>query len=196
MTEQERLDQEWNDWREATPEYLETESNNAKLTEELRALATAGHPLNRATVEIAVKNLTARGELSMLAKGFVRKAAPTAEPEPVFESKRFDDLSSGTARHDGHISVLQLRKWQEEEEANRQAENLQRQLRDSQERDARNQPEQPEIQGELPLSLMDNSAEEIRVLSLPSVSPAKIRNYMQRKNEETMRRMQEAVRRR
>ena len=196
MTEQEarKLEQEWNEWREQTPEYLETEENNAKLTEELRTLASAGHPLGRATLELAVKNLASRGEISLLSKTFVKKAAPAAEP--VFESKRFaqDTLTSGAGSADGRISILKIREWEKERAEEKQFQELQAKVQAAKEKDARNAPEPEEISGELPLSLMDSPTEEARVLSLPSVTPAKIRRYIARKQEEQMRRAQEAAR--
>lgn len=198
MTEQEagKLHQEWNEWREQTPEYLETEANNAKLTEELRTLASAGHPLGRATLELAVKNLSSRGEISLLPKTFVKKAAPAAEP--VFEAKRFaqDTLTSGTSTADGHLSVLKVREWQREREEERKFDELQSKLRAAKEKDARNAPDPEEISGELPISLMDSPEEESRVLQLPQVTPQKIRRYLARKSEATLRRMQEKARQR
>ena len=190
------LDQQWNSWKEENPWYLSTADNDARLTAEMTAMVNAGHALDRNLLDKAARNLANRAEIAIVPTSFVKKPAPAAEP--VFESKRFgqDDFSSGTVRHDGHISVIQIKKWETERAEELQAEKLQRQLQESRERDARNAPEPSEPEGELPLSLMDNPAEESRVLSLPSVTPAKIRRYMSRKNEETMRRLQEGARRR
>ena len=190
------LDEVWNSWKEENPWYLSTDSNDKKLTAEMTAMVQAGHALDRDLLDKAARNLANRAEISIVPMSLTRKAEASA-PTPA-APKRFsqDDASSGTLRHDGHISVLQIRKWAEEEEQNKVADALSRQVRETAEREAHNQPEPEEISGELPLSLMDNPVEESRVLSLPSVTPQKIRRYMSRKNEETMRRLQEGARRR
>jgi len=190
------LDQIWSNWKNENQWYLSTTENDAKLVAEMTRMAESGHPLDRALLDTAARTLANRGEIAIVPMSFVKKPTPAAEP--VFEAKRFsqDDASSGTLRHDGHISVLQIRKWAEEEAQNKVADALSRQVRETAEREAHNQPEPEEISGELPLSLMDNPVEESRVLSLPSVTPQKIRRYMSRKNEETMRRLQEGARRR
>ena len=190
------LDQQWNSWKEENPWYLSTADNDARLTAEMTAMVNEGHALDRALLDTAARTLANRGEIAIVPMPFVKKAEASA-PTPA-APKRFsqDDASSGTLRHDGHISVLQIRKWAEEEEQNKVADALSRQVRETAEREAHNQPESSDPEGELPLSLMDNPVEEFRVLSLPSVTPQKIRRYMSRKNEETMRRLQEGARRR
>jgi len=189
------LDQQWNSWKEENPWYLSTADNDARLTAEMTSMVNAGHALDRDLLDKAARNLANRAEISIVPMSLTRKGE-TSTPTPA-APKKFaqDDLASGTLTHDGHISVLKIRQWEQERAEELQAEKLQRQLQESRERDARNQPEPEEISGELPLSLMDSPTEEARVLSLPSVTPAKIRRYMSRKNEETLRRMQEKARR-
>jgi len=190
------LDEIWNNWKNENQWYLETSENDAKLVSEMTRMAESGHPLDRTLLDTAARTLANRGEIAIVPMPFVKKAEASA-PTPA-APKRFsqDDASSGTLRHDGHISVLQIRKWAEEEAQNKVADALSRQVRETAEREAHNQPEPSEPEGELPISLMDWPQEEIRVLSLGSVSAEKIRRYMSRKNEETMRRMQEKARQR
>jgi len=190
------LDQQWNSWKQDNQWYLSTDSNDKKLTAEMTAMVQAGHALDRALLDTAARTLANRGEISIVPMSLTRKAeTPTQTPAAP---KRFsqDDASSGTLRHDGHISVLQIRKWAEEEEQNKVADALSRQVRETAEREAHNQPEPEEISGELPLSLMDSPEEESRVLQLPQATPQKIRRYLARKSEETLRRMQEKARQR
>lgn len=189
------LDQQWNSWKEENPWYLSTADNDARLTAEMTAMVNAGHALDRALLDTAARTLANRGEISIVPMPFVKKAAPAVEP--VFESKRFaqDTLTSGTGTADGRISILKIRQWEQERTEEKQFQELQAKVQAAKEKDARNAPEPEEISGELPTSLMDSPQEELRVLALPSVSPAKIRNYIQRKQQEQMRRMQEKARR-
>jgi len=185
------LDQQWNSWKEENPWYLSTADNDARLTAEMTSMVNAGHALDRDLLDKAARNLANRAEISIVPMSLTRKGE-TSTPTPA-APKKFaqDDLASGTLTHDGHISVLKIRQWEQERAEELQAEKLQRQLQESRERDARNAPEPSDPEGELPVSLMDNPAEEARVLSLPSVTPQKIRRYLALKNEEKMRRLQE-----
>jgi len=190
------LDEVWNSWKQDNQWYLSTVDNDAKLVAEMTRMAEAGHALDRELLDVAARTLANQGQISIVPMSFVKKPAPAAEP--VFEAKRFaqDDASSGTLRHDGHISILKIREWEQQRAEEKQFQELQAKVRAAKEKDARNAPEPEEISGELPLSLMDLPEEESRVLQLPQVTPQKIRRYLARKSEETLRRMQEKARQR
>jgi len=190
------LDEIWNNWKNENQWYLSTTENDAKLVAEMTRMAESGHPLDRELLDVAARTLANQGQISIVPMSFVKKPAPAVEP--IFESKRFaqDTLTSGTSTADGHLSVLKVREWQKEREEERKFDELQFKLRAAKEKDARNAPEPEEISGELPISLMDSPEEESRVLQLPQVTPQKIRRYLARKGEETLRRMQEKARQR
>lgn len=188
----EELQKLWDDWKASTPQYLETVRNNALMEVEVTRLYREGHGLE-SLCDLAMKILAARNELTLVPLQFVRKKEPSGAE--VYTAKTFgqDSASSGTLRHDGHISVLKIKEWETERAEQKQFEEIQAKLEATKAEDAElaRQSANAELEGELPLSLMDSPSEEARVLSLPSVTPAKIRDYIRRKQAEQMKRLQD-----